>query len=301
MGEHNGSPNGLTALLDEGVPSKPKFKKPPVADDSPRTQRAASRSSSSNGPSPKVKRSATLKHPPKTELPEYSPFKEKKSFVRPSDASKDLRIPKLQDPKELGTDDMQARIAQVNDKTTGSGIPTRSSEASITASSFRSLFDDSSNSSGLSSPPSSPEVKVIDDPSKTRCPVCKGLVDRGFLEEFDNGQRLKLRQQLRFCHAHKVRSAKAEWAQKAYPNIQWPGFDERLQKYHDIIDDIVNGKRTSFYRNIYEDQMNQSRFTTVKNIYQDAGSAEGLSPGYYGSRGARAMYVLTKQPASCLV
>ena len=113
--------------------------------------------------------------------------------------------------------------------------------------------------------------------------------------EFKNGKRLRSRQQLRFCNAHKARSAKSEWAAKGYPEIQWSQFDRRLQTYHPVIDAILTGKKASFYRNAAEDRINQSNFTSIKKMYGDTASLEGLSPGYYGSRGARAMYVSKNQ------
>lgn len=134
-------------------------------------------------------------------------------------------------------------------------------------------------SSELSSPPQSPK--------SARCPLCNAIVDRSFLDEFADGRRLRIRQQARFCKAHKVRSASTEWKERGYPDINWPRLDQRVTKYHPVIDDILKAKKLSFYRNVFADSIKNGKNRTLHQTLMQGESIEGLSPGYYGSRGAR--------------
>lgn len=238
-------------------------------------------------------------------LDQNSPVKAAKAFTKPPAASvggnspvsvKTFKMFKsdLVKPDRLGTSDMQDLIARAAGKGNLGNTRARPSDLSATESPFQSI-NDASSSSALSTPPSSPGLEILEylrkDSAMAVCPVCKDQVDREFLEEFNNGKRLRSRQQFRFCKAHKARSARSEWAAKGFPKIDWHNFDRRLQKYHPIIDDILKGTRASFYRNAAEDMMNQLKVMTVQHMWDDTASVDGLSPGYYGSRGARAMYV----------
>ena len=198
------------------------------------------------------------------------------------------------------------------------GVP----NSSITASSILSNSNDASSSlsSPISSAPSSPEfdqfsqnisfrspgldtstqdlffqtpqVPTYCEPSSAKCPICNETVDRSFLVEFDSGaQRLTVRQQTQFCKAHRTRSARSEWEDKGYPKIDWTRFEERLAKFHATLKDILRGKRPSFYRNSYEDKLNARQNRTVQESLTSGTGMEGLEPGYYGSRGAKIMYV----------
>ena len=177
--------------------------------------------------------------------------------------------------------------------------------SSITASSLRSTSNDAASSiSSLSSPPESPvldasvehqafltfKIPEYHNLSEAKCPVCKTIVDRDFLESFNNGSRLNVRQQGRFCRAHRERSAVSEWEERGYPKIDWDGFDKRLKKHHRVIDEILKGLRQSFYRNALDDMVKTGRNRTLQQRLMSGEGGEALSPGYYGIRGARAMY-----------
>lgn len=142
-------------------------------------------------------------------------------------------------------------------------------------------------SSGLSSPPRSP--------STARCPLCNSSVDKEFFYEETGGRRLKLREQAAFCKAHNVRSANIQWRDRGYPDINWQDFDGRITGYHSVLDDILQGRRVSYYRNAFEDSMKKGMNRTLRQTLLQGQSTEALSPGYYGSKGARIMYeVLSK-------
>ena len=286
------------------------FKVPPMH--SQRSQRAARRSSRGDSTSPGGGPAKTFIQPKVAAPNELTPVKK---FVQPLQVSANtttspspktqnsFRAPlKCEDYNELGTADMQGLLGQVKEE---NDVPLkiRNSGSSITESSLPSALRDRASSSSISSAPSSPggveEAFSISsangrEPPSAVCPVCKEPVDFEFLEEFDGGKRLRSRDQLRFCKAHRARSARSEWSAKGFPEIDWQRFDERMKRYHPVIDDILKGTKSSYYRNALEQQIRSKKFRTMKEAYQDSESMEGLSPGYYGSKGARAMYVFSR-------
>lgn len=272
---------------------------------SPRSQRAARRFSNGKEAPSSTEPTARFRTPLEASLAHISPLKTAKTFIKPlatyvsGNSPVSVKAIKsfksaLAKPDGVGTSDMPDLIAQTAEKGKLGNTRARPPELSATDSPFPSI-DDASSSSALSTPPSSPGVELLEylrkDSATAVCPVCKDQVDREFLEEFNNGKRLRSRQQLRFCRAHKARSARSEWTAKGFPEIDWSNFDQRLQEYHPIIDDIVKGTRSSFYRNAAEDRMNQSKAITVQHMWDDTAGVDGVSFGYYGSRGARLMYV----------
>lgn len=207
---------------------------------------------------------------------------------------------------DVGTDDLvQALEAQKYARF----LPAKARAPSTTESSLLSTSNRAGSSSPLSSPPTSldgddpslleaydiaaPKATTIRDPEPppALCPVCKVPVDRTFLEEFNNGNSLRYRQQTQVCKAHKIRDAEVEWKDKGYPDIDWARFDKRLEEYHPIIEEILAGRKTSFYRNVYEDMISKRQMKSLGAELRDTSVMEGRLPGYYGTRGARALYV----------
>ena len=178
--------------------------------------------------------------------------------------------------------------------------------SSTNASSLPSAsFDDASTDSPLSSPP--PETPPIsptqrdtdfvknvtlgfDSDRMGRCPVCKEKIDQDFLESNSTGERLTIRQQTEFCKAHKKHAAIVAWKQKCFPRIDWHHLDERLKNYHDATDDILQGREPSFYRNAFEDLVKTRKDRTLRKDLMNGNEIKELTPGYYGSRGAKIMY-----------
>lgn len=185
-----------------------------------------------------------------------------------------------------GTADNGDLVEQETEERTASS-KAKISDASITSSSFPSISYPSGSSPSPGSAPSSPGS--LEATLETLCPVCKKVVDRSSLEEYNHGKRLRSRDQLRFCKTHRVQSAKSEWTESGFPAIDWQFFDERLKEYHPAIDEILKGVRRSYYRNAFKDMIKSKKFRTMREAYHDSESTESLSPGYYGSKGARAM------------
>lgn len=139
-------------------------------------------------------------------------------------------------------------------------------------------FDiDSSSLSELSSSDSE-DQKTAD----ARCPYCKKPVDGAALQAFSKGAYMTVRMQSRFCDQHNQDEARAEWAAKGYPAIDWPSLDARVSAHHDFLEGILRGGRCH-YGDILAGHIRAGR---KRNL---ARSDFGDMPGYYGARGSRAM------------
>ena len=121
--------------------------------------------------------------------------------------------------------------------------------------------------------------------------MCKQPIDKSYLEEFcEVDTRMSLRQQSQFCKAHKERSAKSEWEERGYPEIDWLQLDTRITKFHTFMDDVLLRRKSSFYRNAFEDTLKSGKNKTLQESLMGGDEIEGTSPGYYGGRGAKVMY-----------
>ena len=212
-----------------------------------------------------------------------------------------------------GDDDIIRNMRGVTDavlgkKANGFKMPVRAPcpTSSTTASTTLSSLGESGYSppSSLSSPPASPildasqehhdfiatEIPDYYAPVAARCPMCKEKVDRASLEGFDRGKRMNVRAQTRFCRAHKQETARSQWRQRRYPDIAWTTFEDRLKRYRPNIKRILDGDVPSYYRNLLEHAVKGGRHRTLHQSLMSTGF-HGLTPGYYGSRGARLMYV----------
>ena len=116
-------------------------------------------------------------------------------------------------------------------------------------------------------------------------------VDSLSLDGYTGTRRMTIREQTKFCKAHKVKTAEEEWEKKGYPKIEWDFLSMRLKFKHDEIDELLKGNTFSYYRNVYEDFLKREKHRTLQQSLMQGGGIEDFSPGYYGSRGARMMYV----------
>ena len=217
---------------------------------------------------------------------------------------------------EMSMRDLQNLVATTKDKLE---LPReaqfKQAPSSLTASSLPSMpYDVASSASSLSSPPDSPVLDASHEHNAflesvapgfnvqplANCPVCKEVVDRDFLESFDCGKRLNVRQQTRFCRAHKQQSANTDWESRGYPKIDWRHLDDRLRKFHPALEDVLRGARPSFYRNAFEDRVKSGKNRRMQQSIVGS-EFEGLLPGYYGSRGARVMYILNLVSCICFM
>lgn len=296
-------------IADEDVstrePKKGAFVAPPSME-SPRERRASQR---------QAKATKGFKIPVKVADPEITKQESEpvRNFKIPPVLATDAASPRFtrstkifKKPESLLTQDIQSSgditvaAETTRPKLDHRDVPSAIPSSSMTASSRRSTSNDrnSTFSSPISSPPSSTELDaliqqipflaskapVFYHPAITaQCPYCKDRVDRDFLSDRDSTVRMSVRAQIRFCKAHRVRSAEVEWKEKGYPTIDWPGFDKRLTKFHANLDDILENRRGSFYRNAYEERFKSRQNETAEQ------SVENLELGYYGSKGAESM------------
>ncbi|KAL6715749.1 hypothetical protein ACLMJK_006710 [Lecanora helva] len=193
----------------------------------------------------------------------------------------------------------------------------RPPSSSKAESSLQSIsFDDASSDSSLSSPPSEESegmeaLKVLDPPelsmtqinidfvnnaslgfekvSTSRCPLCREEIDQDFLDEHAGIERLTIRQQAKFCKSHKRHAAQNAWEKQHFPQISWECLDRRLKDYHGVLDEILQGRKPSFYRNAFEDLVKSRKEKALGKALMSGNEVEELTPGYYGSRGARIM------------
>lgn len=296
------------------------FKVPPTIG-TPRAKRASQRLSRNGQAGSQAESTNGFKVPMKVPSP--------KKTKQPGDSMPNFKVPPVlpthagpvritrstqsfKKPESLLTDDLRGNggIINVVEPTRATFDPPNLHSAipssSMTASSRRSTSNDRASplSSSISSPPSSPELDasfqeislLTFKPPVSRhvtiinkCPYCKDRVDRDFLLDFDSTVRLSVREQSRFCKAHRIRSAEVEWKEKGYPIIDWPRFDKRLNKFHGHLNDIMENQRDSFYRNAYEERFKSRQNETAKQSMMTGDGLENLELGYYGSRGAKHM------------
>lgn len=134
------------------------------------------------------------------------------------------------------------------------------------------------------------DVQKFDDPmtkpDRAICPMCGDVVDSEFLRTYNNGNPMNVRKQIKFCCAHKKRSAEDTWISRGYPAIDWGSLDERISKHHRFLGSLLNGT-SSYYREILSECVKSGKNRTLKQSMMSSDMPAG--PGYYGSRGLRAM------------
>ncbi|KAI9770262.1 MAG: hypothetical protein M1840_003420 [Geoglossum simile] len=160
----------------------------------------------------------------------------------------------------------------------------------------------SSCSSPLSSPPDSPvfvssqeaqggftgKRDIFVDNHTARCPMCREAVDADFLSSFNDGRAMNVRKQTMFCRAHKQESAKVEWEERGYPDINWDDLQSRIKKYYSELEDILEGRTWSYFKESFELNFKSGKNRTLAQSIMSP-DFRVLTPGYYGSRGARIM------------
>lgn len=161
------------------------------------------------------------------------------------------------------------------------------------------------SSSPLSSPPESivfssqAASDTLDYRDSASCPVCNSPVDAAFLLEYRAGKRMNVRKQAQFCRAHKKRSAEEEWRRRQYPEIDWDNLDKRLAGHQPHLEAVLDQTVPSHFRDRLAERVRSGRERTLLQSLA-AGGVEALTPGYYGTRGAKLMYVhfATRPPPS---
>ena len=156
----------------------------------------------------------------------------------------------------------------------------------------------SDTSSDLSSCPPDAELeeeglafastKDGEDRRLAHCPICRETIDRDHLDLFTNGKRLNWRDKLAFCESHKRRDAEKDWNQRRYPEIDWSGFERRLEAYYAHILGVLDQTKESFFRQELSSKVDSG---WVRQAFRDVKGSkeENTTPGYYGPKGATLM------------
>jgi hypothetical protein len=141
-----------------------------------------------------------------------------------------------------------------------------------------------------------PETPVkavhISDSAAPSCPICGEVVEKSLLDNFSKGKwkgtQMPVAVQDMICRSHKMVSAKASWAENAYPTINWDVLETRLNAHRPLLSQILDGK-PSYYRDILAKKIKAGQDRTLLT------SKRVDLPGYYGPRGLRAIqeYVIT--------
>ena len=114
---------------------------------------------------------------------------------------------------------------------------------------------------------------------RARCPMCGESVDPADLRAFG---RMNTRKQEKFCRSHRKTTALQTWDAEEYPTIDWDKLDSRITKHHSFIKKLINGA-DSHYRELLAETVNAGKNRSLlKSDYNP-------TPGYYGTRGLRAI------------
>jgi hypothetical protein len=133
-------------------------------------------------------------------------------------------------------------------------------------------------------PSMSPNLLDHDDEFATltqraKCPMCGKPIDPADLKECGD---MNTRQQERFCRSHQKKTAREDWTLNGYPEIDWNKLDSRISRHHSFIKKLINGA-DSHYRGLLADTVNAGKNRTLMK------SDFNPTPGYYGTRGLRAI------------
>lgn len=127
-----------------------------------------------------------------------------------------------------------------------------------------------------------PVHDILPDDSVPVCPMCREPVEQALLDKFSKKKITSITQQQQFCNAHKTKTAREAWIDRGYPDIDWSRLDERIAEHHQFLEDILNGG-TSHFGTLFAKSVKSGKNKTLLKTDQN------MTPGYYGSRGARIM------------
>ncbi|OJD24985.1 hypothetical protein ACJ73_03653 [Blastomyces percursus] len=112
------------------------------------------------------------------------------------------------------------------------------------------------------------------------CPVCNSVVEVEASSAFNAANnRMRVREQLRFCEIHRKETARREWSRLRYPIIAWDRLDDRLTQFHCRLHWILDDPRyCSCYKSVVHKKVRKhGRKILSWSVLH--------SSGYYGLRG----------------
>ncbi|KAJ5821663.1 uncharacterized protein N7525_010947 [Penicillium rubens] len=134
--------------------------------------------------------------------------------------------------------------------------------------------------------PAAKENREASPPRRALCPMCHKEVDWTSLELFKAQPKQRIREQVMFCESHKLRNAMDLWRERGYPNINWDGFEERVQSYFPQIEKLLVPGAFSYYRNILSTSFVPGKARNSRVRMSDGERLETMTCGYYGTMGA---------------
>jgi hypothetical protein len=114
---------------------------------------------------------------------------------------------------------------------------------------------------------------------RAKCPMCGESVNPADLRAFG---RMNTRRQEKFCRSHRKTTALKTWDAEEYPRIDWEKLDSRINKHHSFIRELISGA-DSHYRERLAEIVNSGKNRSLLK------SDHNPTPGYYGTRGLRAI------------
>jgi hypothetical protein len=133
----------------------------------------------------------------------------------------------------------------------------------------------------------------------SECPICRAPVESEYYWEYWAGAEKTVKNQNKFCHAHRTTSAWEEYRSEGYPDIIWEGLPQRIRKHRMELYKILNNDRPSVYRDRYEPIALTGKAAAVPSRRKDlpdhllqeleacAIDDQSTFPGYYGPHGRR--------------
>lgn len=142
-------------------------------------------------------------------------------------------------------------------------------------------LDLDSNDSPLSDLDLSDLEEVVNTPD-AECPYCKMPVNRELLDSYSRGARMSVRMQRAFCVEHKKAEARDLWKARGYPDIEWKKLDMRISEHFGFLEKILKGGKSHYGDKLARDVKDGKSRNLMKAGFDSP-------PGYYGTRGFRAM------------
>jgi hypothetical protein len=133
----------------------------------------------------------------------------------------------------------------------------------------------------------------------SHCPICQEPVEQDYYWDYWRGKDKTVKNQNKFCRAHKTKSALDEYRSEGYPDIVWSTLPQRITTHRMELFKILNNDKSSGYRDRYEPIALTGKAAAVtlrrkdlpEHVQQELESYtlddHSTYPGYYGPHGRR--------------
>ncbi|KAL1637188.1 hypothetical protein SLS56_000847 [Neofusicoccum ribis] len=215
--------------------------------------------------------------PSKTKAPELKMLDD----IDPPTSSNSSTKPSGQRRSKRGRKDGEVSAAA----TSGSrpSPPTGSDHSERTSPPSFSVLDDEADEADDINPAGNYEQSAL-------CPICRTPVDRLLLEEWQGSKLyMRINKQIAFCEAHKRATAAEEYAAREYPAVAFGALAARAERFRAGLVEVVRRERPSAFRDAAAEAAALGRGRNMLATSRLDEGLTGMSVGYYGPRGRRAM------------